>query len=490
MSGARLSHIKRPFLLITGGNGLFALILSKFYIGGGDSFIDNEDMKFVDNDDMVFLGTETVRASTVDYAGAEFWKNFIWQLSPITVELEFEYGGMISPRLGFLVISDELFDSTRQWPPSRDICVDCFDAESDALIDMRLLFSGNLEQSSKSLTSTQYKFIQPELDVNILDICTDPYIEPAAGVTIYLPRIIGDMSSEPCPCLRLTDRAGKPTFWANHVTGTLDTHWHIQENGQDASPNATDNGDGTFSLNAWVEGLISVTGWGRVGTSLNGDLESVLEWAADRIGHTIDITYVKLGLECSKFIDQNGKMLAWISKLCGFWTHLFWRVEDHILGFDMDENNGSRTIADTDEDLQKFPNNIFTTPPAIKEIKSTRTRYYHDNTVGHELKSESSSTTTPGPHEHGKTINIEAFSVVESVIQSQHQKAIYWLYARTARLNLNLASTNPEIQEQITHTNTQTRQDITAIWNVHAATYDLMPDKKTMLVEGKGAWSA
>jgi len=276
------------------------------------------------------------RLSEEGIALTHWWDNKIMGYTAPAYKMEYLYGGYCKMSFGEIILSPDLFSS--DWPPPLACAItDKYTATTEAAAST--IFTGVAHLNTINRESIVYDIYDTNQNINLLTEGAD-----YNGDTVPYPKAFGVVAH--VNPLRLADAGGKPTYHLGGITGTKHTNWHIYDDGVDICTNATDNGDGTFSLNVALVGELTLSGTGGDTT-----LSDIMSWAcgASYLNLTYNNTYAESPSPDIYFWADSQKVLVdFLSEICSWYCHLFYISGTTLYLVDLDIDNGSDTLTEFD----------------------------------------------------------------------------------------------------------------------------------------------
>ena len=281
----------------------------------------------------------TLRISNEELALEHYWEPWLVSVDNVSFQMEYTYGGAAIPEWGSLSISIKAFENEDEiWPPPKFINVviehtKTTEAAAETLFENVV---GNLV-SMDDVSATYNLFIEDELDILLLDTTASITARTTTaydGTEVIIPRAVGTVVYQ--TPLRLNDYDGgsstsfdKPCYHTGYMQGTLDTDWHVFDDGVDICANVIvgtsgTSGDDTFYLNYEAVGEVTVSGNGTFdsGEDITDSVDALI--TAKGLSANGVNTYQRTGdAKIGDWVSTQTTLKRYISKLSASHGHLF-----------------------------------------------------------------------------------------------------------------------------------------------------------------------
>ncbi len=245
---------------------------------------------------------------------------------------ETAHGGYVSLNFGKAKFKNDLF--ANHWPPPKAFGIELLETQTNEAGAVTLL-TGTARRAGIRTAFVPYDLFGPAYDVPALDEA-DGY----EGKPVSLPRAFGPIKH--VNPVRLADRDGKPTYHNGYVSGAVGIDWHVYDDGVLIDSNVTDNGDGTFSLDAVPVGELTESGIGEVVT-----LADAAQWGGGRIGLSDDTGAARdPSPELGTWWTDKGTVVECLSELSAWLVHLYNIEGGWLTLVDMRRETAFRTYRD------------------------------------------------------------------------------------------------------------------------------------------------
>ena len=271
------------------------------------------------------LPSGTKYLSLGGYAGTRWWEPAIIGLDTVQRRLKRNYGGLLDLSWGSIAFAPDVFAA--DWPPPTSIPITLKWGKDDTTAVSLVVGTAHLTKVTRD--EIEYEIYPPNYDADTLDSAPDFTDENGNTETdrVY-PRAFGRVTH------RRPLRVGDTTTYTYHkgyLAGTLGGDWFVYDDGVDVTANATDNGDGTFSLSAAPVGEVTVSGTGELAT-----LVDIFSWAAGKLGLALDTTYARNpSPEVGFWLANQMKLVDLLDELSSFFSHFFYISDGTLYLVDM-----------------------------------------------------------------------------------------------------------------------------------------------------------
>ena len=425
-----------------------------------------------DTDDVVWKGSNVLFLSLEGFLGDHYWDEYIATFTPPQYSMAKGYGGHCKMSFGSLSVSPDTFEATL-WPPPVSFNVSFFyTATTEGAKET--LFSGVAYLAAIGREEITYDLYGEDLDADLLLEETN-----YDGDTVVLPRAFGVIQHQ--QPVRLADVGGKPTYHKAYVTGTKGVNWHVFDDGVDVDANATDLGNGSFTLSAGPVGEVTISGTGAAGTTLS----TILTWACDpaRLNQNYDSSFARApSPDINYWASSQRVLIEFTSDLCSVHTHLTYINTNTQTLFlvALESDNGSRTLTEFDFFAVQYSYE----PPVAQITVEWIMREAVEETIGKYIKDEDHNTFQKSSYPYGEEWDLKPFHNVRVDIDTMLSNIITNIHKPRMRVPLPLLGSLPVPGEKITLTDTSLRHSTTAVFHCRNITYDFTQDE--IMVTGEG----
>lgn len=412
----------------------------------------------------------TVKASNVSYAGERYWDQLIISMTPPQFRLDHLSGGYCKLGFGDITFTLDTFQAAGIWPPPDSCPVVISYADEDDVITQ--LFNGTLHRQALSRDGITYQLYERTFDALLLD-----EMENYDGDTVAIPRAFGAIQHQ--NPVRLPDAGGGNQVYAlSGITGTLDTDWHVFDDGVDVCANVTNVTATTFELSVAPVGEVTISGTGSATT-----LVEIFTWACGASYLNLSLTStLAAAFTVSYWATSQKTLVSFLDELCAYACHLFYVNGDDLYLVSMAEGNGT-DIELTENDF--FPSKIMFAQP-VSVLKTTWIeRNAVEETIGKYIKETSNEESATGTHPYGNEETTECFQSVRASIQAA-LAAIYGYMASVRwETSIPLESTFPVPGQKVVALDESMGQAINITIHARDIEYDF--DRRIIRLSGEGS---
>jgi len=371
---------------------------------------DSDGGIWTDSNGGIWEDGVSILASQEGFSGNRWWGDYIISVDPPQYQLASIHGGYCSLGWGSVTLAQEAFNDIAWWPPIKKLpCVFYFTTSTEDSAEK--IFDGTAHLAEWDRSGITYELHGNEYNTDLLEEATN-----YDGDTVSLPRAFGNVSFQ-VP-VRLADAGGKPTYHKAYVTRTVNTDWHIYDDGI-AKTDITDNGDGTFSLDTSSVGEVSISGTGEIST-----LDELFTWSCGsskfNIGYDNDLIESS-PYDLSYWAGNQAKLIDFLSDVSAYFTHLFYIYENILYIVDMNEDNGSSTYTENDvtpvQYIENSPTSLYKTKWSYRE--SFDGRLADGSTTTYYVRETEKETSLTTSFSYGKEVNIEPFVETKTEMDSK-----------------------------------------------------------------------
>lgn len=286
----------------------------------------------------MILGTLTLDGVTTYVSNQEvavehFYLPYIAKIDNVSIRPEYQYGGLEITEWGSISFSTRLWDNTNyNWPPSETATLTLKHTLTNEAGATTIVSSANLVRVNDGDTALDVRydiFINDILGVDMLkttNSITARSTTSYEGIDTVLPMAVGTVVYQ--PPLRLNDYGGYPCYHSMYMTGTLDTDWHVYDDGVDICSNVTlgaggTTGVGTFYLDYTAVGEVSISGNGvfASGAAMATAIDDLVTCVTGEAVSVTD-TYARTGdAKIGDFVESQVSIQKYLSKLCASHAH-------------------------------------------------------------------------------------------------------------------------------------------------------------------------
>jgi len=327
----------------------------------------------------------------LDGATLQFWYDRIKSISPIRMDLDYDYGGMLRVSgSGTISISPETFEDLARPPLKVTVDARWLNIENQAVTNL-FVSTGYLKKITK--TEITYSLFTQEIDVDLLDDDTSTY---GSGENRVLPLAFGQVDMvEPL-------RVGTSSDYTYHkagIQGADASVYKVYEDGRqknkytgaDYIGTIKDNGDGTFKSVLHDDDTTANEPYGTVRMCGDNDesfshnsvtyymnkLDGIFAYCLNRINtakstsYTLDSTYARATIpEVAFYQTEQANILDFLSEVSAYFSHCFYIDEENQVFYliDMLRDNGSEALSSSDGDAVEFFGVEYEYPRPVKKI--------------------------------------------------------------------------------------------------------------------------
>ena len=273
-----------------------------------------------------------------------------------------------------------------------------------------------------------------------LDTVTVEVSNPASTYNTTQIATVIDGTHFDFPLIAYVDDLGGHSF----KTG----YWRIYDDGVPISGNATDNVDGTFTLDTTNVGNVSISGTGTI-TTLS-DLLTYLSTNLDpALSYTYDAALEGTSPTISYWADSQQLLVDFVSEVAKYFETLFYISNSTIYAVAMDKTNGTRTLTEYDF----FPV-TYDYPTPISLLKAEWATREAGEWVdgGKYVKSTDEEETVTSGYPYGSEENVTPYQYVRAGITTRLASLLTAKHKCQVQLSIPMSDSLPVPGEQLTYT--------------------------------------
>jgi len=448
-----------------------------------------------------------------DFADRRYWSDYIIRYTPPQFQMADTTGGFCKMDWGDLELRLDVFAGSKKssgnalfadsdttwldgstqwvdealtsgdanlWPPPREIYLDHRYTETDES-GLVLLFSGTGHLQAFDRESVKYD-LYPNKDYSDINLLTE--ITDYNGDTVALPRALGAVVY--CVPVRLPDVGIYPTYHKAYISGaTPGADYNVYDDGVDINSNVTDNGDGTFSLDASPVGQVSISGTGAVST-----LSGLFSYMAGELG--LSYTYDS-ALEdnpspaLSYWADSQQVLVDFVSDVAKYFEHYAYVNYYTLMAGNLSNANNSRTLTEYDffPVAYEYPVPVAILKSAWQKRTAGEWSDGAGGAAGVYVKSEPQEASAESNYKYGTEQTITAYQYAHSDITTRLESLISAMHKCQVHLSIPISDSLPVPGERIAFTDeTSFPENLDVTMYCRNLQYDFEND--TVVISGDG----